>query len=117
MKYAELVPNLYETTDYVNNPSIHTLCQLAKEHQVFVVGGSIPEKEYHKDSHDASTKPLLYNTCVVINPLGEIIAKHRKIHLFDIDIPGKMTFKESDSLIAGDEPTTFDTPFGKRHLF
>jgi omega-amidase len=35
------------------------------------------------------------------------------VHLFDIDIPGRMTFKESDTLSAGDSITTFDTPFGK----
>ena len=52
--------------------------------------------------------------CVVtIDPTGAIIAKHRKVHLFDIDVPGKITFKESDTLTAGDGPTTFDTPFGK----
>ncbi|CAE7889029.1 Nit2 [Symbiodinium sp. KB8] len=46
-------------------------------------------------------------------PLGTLIAKHRKVHLFDIDIPGKMTFKESETLSAGDSITTVDTPYGK----
>lgn len=50
---------------------------------------------------------------VTINPAGEIIAKHRKMHLFDIDVPGKITFKESDTLSAGNSVTTFDSPFGK----
>ena len=35
------------------------------------------------------------------------------MHLFDIDIPGKITFKESDVLTAGDKITLFDTEFGK----
>jgi omega-amidase len=56
-----------------------------------------------------------------------MVAKHRKVHLFDIDIPGKQTFKvsssvsakteaddqESDSLTAGKTITTFTAPFGK----
>jgi predicted amidohydrolase len=56
-----------------------------------------------------------------------MVAKHRKVHLFDIDIPGKQTFKvgsslsarteandqESDSLTAGKTITTFSAPFGK----
>ena len=50
---------------------------------------------------------------MTVDPTGTIIAKHRKVHLFDIDVPGKITFKESDTLTAGDSPTTFDTPFGK----
>jgi hypothetical protein len=34
-----------------------------------------------------------------------MIARHRKTHLFDIDIPGQITFKESDTLAPGDELT------------
>lgn len=32
-----------------------------------------------------------------------------QIHLFDIDIPGKITFKESKTLTAGQHPTVIDT--------
>lgn len=39
--------------------------------------------------------------------------RHRKIHLFDIDVPGKICFKESDTLTSGDSTTVFETPFGK----
>jgi omega-amidase len=53
-----------------------------------------------------------YNTCIVVNPQGIIIAKHRKVHLFDIDVPGKITFKESDNLSGGDTISTFDSPWG-----
>lgn len=50
---------------------------------------------------------------MIFSPSGDILAKHRKMHLFDIDIPGKITFKESDTLSAGDSLTMFDTPYGK----
>ncbi|KAA8546224.1 hypothetical protein F0562_003037 [Nyssa sinensis] len=40
-------------------------------------------------------------------------AKHRKIHLFDIDIPGKISFKESKTLSAGETPTIVDTEVGR----
>jgi len=69
------------------------------------IAGSIPER----DASDGR----VYNTCVVMGPDGEVVAKHRKMHLFDIDIPGRITFKESDTLSAGDAVTTFDTPWGK----
>ena len=55
----------------------------------------------------------MFNTSVIFNPEGEILAKHRKVHLFDIDVPGKITFKESDTLSAGDSITVFDTPYCK----
>jgi omega-amidase len=61
--------------------------------------GSIPERE---DSR-------LYNTSLSFGPDGQLLAKHRKIHLFDIDIPGKISFQESATLSPGNCITVFDT--------
>ena len=44
---------------------------------------------------------------------GKQIGKHRKAHLFDIDVTGGQYFRESDTLTAGDSDTVFDTAFGK----
>jgi len=79
------------------------LCDVARREKVWIIGGSIPEREGDR----------VYNTSLVVNPEGTIVAKHRKIHLFDINIPGKMVFRESDTLSAGDEVTTVDTPWGR----
>ncbi|XP_017278897.1 omega-amidase NIT2 [Kryptolebias marmoratus] len=65
--------------------------------------GSIPEEDCGK----------LYNSCAVFNPDGEMILKHRKIHLFDINVPGKIRFQESETLSPGSSLSTFDTPFCK----
>lgn len=92
-QYAEPIPG--ETSEM--------LSRCAKENGVYLVGGSMAEKDHDK----------LYNTCLVYGPDGSLLAKHRKVHLFDIDIPGKITFRESDSFTAGDKLTTFDTPFCK----
>lgn len=92
-EYAEPIPG----------PSSETLMAAARENKVWLVGGSIPEEDCGK----------LYNTCAVFNPEGEMIAKHRKVHLFDIDVPGKITFKESTTLSPGNNLTMFDTPFCK----
>lgn len=104
---AEVIPFVGQRPDPVENPSASMLCEQAKLHGVYIVGGSIPEKEI-----DGTGGTKIYNTCLVINPLGEIVGKHRKVHLFDINVPGKIAFKESDSLTAGDEVCVVDTPWG-----
>ena len=79
----------------------YTLSELKKQIAATpctLVAGSIPEKVGGK----------CYNTSYTLSEAGEVVAKHRKVHLFDIDIPGKMTFKESDTLTAGNSLTTFD---------
>ncbi|MFI3313072.1 MAG: carbon-nitrogen hydrolase family protein [Eubacteriales bacterium] len=76
---------------------------MAKAHNIHLIGGSVPELEDGK----------VYNTSYVFDPQGNQIGKHRKIHLFDIDVAGGQYFKESDTLTAGDSPTVFDTPWGK----
>ncbi|KAJ1847575.1 Omega-amidase nit3, partial [Coemansia sp. RSA 2703] len=43
---------------------------------------------------------------------GDLLAKHRKVHLFDINFPGRMVFQESEVLSAGNELTQFATPWG-----
>lgn len=83
--------------------SYNFLSNIAKENNIYLVAGSIPEIDNNK----------IYNTSYVFNRFGEKIGKHRKVHLFDIDIKGKQTFKESDTLSAGDKVTFFDTEFGK----
>ncbi|KAJ3673626.1 hypothetical protein LUZ60_005618 [Juncus effusus] len=86
-----------------SSPSFKMLQEAAREFRVTIVGGSIPER----------TGDLLYNTCCVFGSDGQLKAKHRKIHLFDIDIPGKITFIESKTLTAGQTPTIVDTEVGR----
>ena len=59
---------------------------------------------------------LLYNTCFVFDRSGGQIARHRKTHLFDVDVKGGQYFKESDTFSAGKDVTVFDTEFGKMGL-
>ena len=79
------------------------LQHIAKEKKIYLVAGSIPERD----------GDLVYNTSFVFGPDGSQIGKHRKIHLFDINIENGQFFKESETLAAGDTPTVFDTEFGK----
>ncbi|XP_008797647.1 omega-amidase, chloroplastic [Phoenix dactylifera] len=85
------------------SPSFSMLSEVARNLQITIVGGSIPER----------SGDCLYNTCCVFGADGKLKGKHRKIHLFDIDIPGKITFKESKTLTAGQHPTIVDTDVGR----
>ncbi|MCL5070402.1 MAG: carbon-nitrogen hydrolase family protein [Actinobacteria bacterium] len=92
-KFAEEFPG--PTTDLISS--------LAKDLSIYIIGGSIPEKENGK----------IYNTSYTFNPEGLLIGKHRKVHLFDVDISGRIKFKESDTLSYGDNVTVFETKYCK----
>ncbi|MCL2580155.1 MAG: carbon-nitrogen hydrolase family protein [Oscillospiraceae bacterium] len=79
------------------------LSDAAKKNNIVLAGGSFPEIEDGK----------IYNTCFVFNEKGEQIGRHRKMHLFDIDIPGGQKFQESDTLAAGRDLCVVDTQWGK----
>jgi len=93
-EYSEPVPD---------GPSCQALKNAARDNSVYLIGGSIPE----------TCDGKLYNTSTVWCPDGHLVATHRKIHLFDIDVPGKITFKESDALTCGNSFTSFSTPWCK----
>jgi omega-amidase len=80
------------------------LSSAARELGLFIVGGSIPERD---------DDGRIYNTCFIFDADGKPIGKHRKIHLFDIDIEGGQRFRESETLSPGSSVTVFDTPWGK----
>lgn len=88
------------------SPTFHALSTLAKETKTYLLGGSIPE-------YETETRKF-YNTSLMFDKEGKLIATHRKVHLFDIDIPGKITFKESDVLSPGNRVTIVNLPeYGK----
>lgn len=108
-KHAEPVPAEGSRPTEAEQPSCAMLSEAARTHKVFLVGGSIPEVE-----EDSDGRRRFFNTCTVWEPEeGRLLAKFRKLHLFDIDIPGSITFRESDTLSPGDRPAVFDTPFGR----
>jgi predicted amidohydrolase len=83
--------------------SFSFLSSLAKERGLCLIGGSVPESAGGK----------YYNTSFVFGPGGELIGKHRKVHLFDIDVEGGPSFNESDTLAPGEGLTVVDTELGK----
>jgi len=107
-EFAEEIGPFSRVASDVNaspSDSVRMLAAAAKEEGVWLIGGSIPER----DVSDGK----LYNTSTVYSPNGELVAMHRKVHLFDIDIPSRMTFKESATLTGGNSLNYFDTDFAR----
>ena len=80
------------------------LSSAAKSLGIYLICGSVPEKD---------TFGNVFNTSYVFDRQGDMIGKHRKMHLFDINVAGGQRFFESETLSAGDRVTVFDTEFGK----
>ncbi|MFS0646073.1 carbon-nitrogen hydrolase family protein [Siminovitchia sp. 179-K 8D1 HS] len=98
VSHAEHIPE-GETTTF--------LSELAIRHQIFIHVGSIVEKYNEEKS---------YNTSFVIDPNGKLLNKYRKIHLFDIEIKGLPSYKESNTIQSGESPAMVQLPFGKAGL-
>lgn len=93
------------------------LSSLSKELDVYIIGGSIPELVKTKENPYTPYTPYttndytVYNTCFCFDRTGEIKAKYRKTHLFDVSIKNGITFKESDKFSYGDKLSVFKTEF------
>ena len=84
----------------IPGPTTDRFAAKARQHGIFLLGGSIHEQ--------SDTPGMYYNTSVMFDPSGEIIATYRKIHLFDIDLTGNVTANESSTILPGDEIVTAD---------
>jgi predicted amidohydrolase len=84
-----------------------TLAGWARENALWLVAGSVPE---------TGSGGKVYNTAYVFDRVGKQKAKHREIHLFDIDVAGGQAYRESAAVLAGETPTVFATEFGNMGL-
>jgi len=85
----------------LDGPVVAEMCSVAKERGLHMLLGSISE---------AGPDPeRTYNTSVWINPQGEVVTTYRKIHLFDIDIPGSESHQESARIAPGDRAVCVKT--------
>src|SRR5271168_682929 len=85
----------------LDGESLSLMSRLARELGIHIVAGSITER--------VADSSRSYNTSVLLAPDGARIAVYRKIHLFDVDLPGRVTVRESDSKLSGDEVVCADT--------
>ena len=88
----------------LDGPSTSLMRELAAELGVWIFPGSFAER--------APIAGRVYNCSPAIDARGEIAAVYRKLHLFDVDIPGGAVFAESETVTPGDRAVVCDTPFG-----
>jgi predicted amidohydrolase len=89
----------------IPGPTSERLAHWAAGHAIFLLGGSFAERD------DASGKAR--NTSLLLAPDGQIVARYCKVHLFDIDLPGRVTSKESAWITPGCETFVTATEVGK----
>lgn len=85
-------------------PTSERLAALARELGIVLVGGSLLERSAQAGRY--------HNTCTVYGRDGALLARYRKVHLFDVDIPGHVTHRESDSKLPGDAVVVVPTDLG-----
>ena len=131
----------YETKNFPlyaepeGGPTWQALSALAAEYGIYLSAGSIPESVKReaggsesaergenipvssepakpvKPAEPVGTADLVYNTAYVFGRDGRQIGKHRKAHMFDIQVSGGQYFRESDTLTPGNQIGCFDTEF------
>ncbi|MCL4502653.1 MAG: carbon-nitrogen hydrolase family protein [Deltaproteobacteria bacterium] len=86
----------------LDGPRVTEFRELAGKLGIFLLLGSFPEQAGPGERH--------YNTSVLISPQGQILAHYRKLHLFDVELPGVPAYRESDFTQPGREVVTASLP-------
>jgi predicted amidohydrolase len=92
----------------LDGPTVARFADLARRHAVHLLLGSFNER--------GADARRCFNTSVLYTPRGEIAAVYRKIHLFDVDVPGGVRFQESQTVAPGEEIVVAETPLARLGL-
>ncbi|MEZ4443152.1 MAG: carbon-nitrogen hydrolase family protein [Polyangiaceae bacterium] len=95
----------------LDGPIGERLARLADELSIHLLVGGLAEQRKTDDGGIDTER--CYNTSVLYGPSGDRLAVYRKLHLFDVDVPGGLTIRESDTVARGDEVVVAETPFGR----
>lgn len=96
------------------------LCTIAAESGLWISGGGMHEsgapRTLETDESFPEGRPRVYNTHVIIDGSGNVRCLYRKIHLFDVSIPGKVNLRESATTAPGRKLVVCDSPIGRLGL-
>lgn len=93
----------FSAAEAIEGPSIERLRDCAKKLRIWLSLGGFPEK--------IPGRQKIYNTHLVINERGDIVAIYRKLHLFSVKLPDGTVFDEAKSVEPGSGAVLFDAPF------
>jgi predicted amidohydrolase len=97
-----------EVAEPIDGPIVDHYRRLARQGDFWVTLGSFPEQ--------SDDPERTYNTQLLISPDGEIASIYRKLHLFDVDVEGGRSFRESDHVKGGSEVVTTRLTGGEREV-
>jgi predicted amidohydrolase len=95
---------MLELASPVPGPVTDVLAGVARETGMWVLGGSVVEVDEGRH----------FNTSTLFDREGELVARYRKIHLFDVELPGQPPIRESSVYAPGSELVTAQTELGGR---
>jgi len=92
--------------EHDSGPIQSQLVALAKQHSIWLVGGSLPVKSAHPN------RP--FACCPIYDDQGRRVSCYHKIHLFDVSVADNIgSYRESKHTLPGDQPVVINTPWGK----
>jgi deaminated glutathione amidase len=83
-----------EAAEAIPGPTSELLARVARQRGLRIVGGSFLES--------AAGQERYFNTCLAFEADGSIVARYRKLHLFDVDVEGNR-YRESDTMSPGED--------------
>jgi predicted amidohydrolase len=93
-----------QAIESIPGPTADAMAAVARDCGIHLCAGSILEA--------APGDRRAYNTSCLFDPAGRLLARYRKIHLFDVDLPGRVTVRESDTRVPGDDVVAVPTALG-----
>jgi predicted amidohydrolase len=97
------------------DPALAAFCALAQETGIWLLLGSLViDIAGEPDVAEGETR--LANRSFLIDPAGAIAARYDKIHMFDVDLPGGESYRESSAYRPGNRAVVAPTPWGRLGL-
>lgn len=85
------------------------MARAAKRLGLWIVAGTVPLR--------LEAEARVAAASIVFDDAGHAVARYDKVHLFDVDIPGRdEAYRESASIAPGSVPIVVDTPVGRLGL-
>jgi predicted amidohydrolase len=109
---AETVPDPGTTSASARDgagPILGAMQELARVTGTWLLLGGFPERGPQQEQERPKK---IRNSAVLLDPSGTVVSVYRKMHLFDVDVPGGKRFRESEAIDPGDAPVVAETPWG-----